>query len=175
MAALPPAAAPLLNESTFPKRGPCKSVPQMVHGLTFNGLLPVDTWGVSCTNGWTGGNWAGRASDAAKVAHALWGGGGGALVSPALSDAMKTFVPLDRGPWGIGLPYGLGAMDIGSQMGLFKRPAGVYIGHGGETFGFTGFAGFVPSKNVSLAIFANAENGAATLEATAAALSLLGV
>lgn len=68
---LPPAAAPLLANSSFPTHGLCSSVAHMVHGLTFNGLIPTDTWDVSCTNGWTGGNWAGRASDAAAVVHAL--------------------------------------------------------------------------------------------------------
>lgn len=88
---------------------------------------------------------------------------------------MKTFQKLDRGPFGVGMPYGLGVMDIGSQLGLFQRPVDTYIGHAGETFGFTGFAGFVPRVNASLAIFANAENLAATTAAAAAALAMLGV
>ena len=51
----------------------------------------------------------------------------------------------------------------------------MFIGHGGETFGFTGNVGFIPKLNASVAVFANAEDGVAIAEATAGALSLLGV
>ena len=177
IAILPPAAAPLLSLSHFPTHGPCSKVAGMVHGITFNGLVPVDTWGVSCTNGWTGGNWAGRTRDAAQVAHALWAGGAGGtgtLVSAELADQMRRFEPLDTGSFKV--PYGLGAMDLGSQLGgVFTRPEGAFYGHGGETFGFTGYMGFVPKVNASLAVFANAEDVLATSEAAAGVLTFMGV
>ena len=112
--------------------------------------------------------------------------------------------PLTKGPWGVGMPYGLGTMDLGSQLGgYFTRPKGVFIGHGGETCktkgieplphiptraaadsqrfdpvtpdGFTGYVGYVPKLNASLAVFANAEDAIATTAAAAGALSLMGV
>lgn len=183
---LPEEAHFVTDAGHFPKHGTCSEVAYMAHGLTFNGILPVDTWGISCTNGWTGGNWAGPAYSAAQVTQKLFhcegnhttGGcteGGGRLISKNATDEMRNFGKLDFGSFGIGIPYGLGLMDLGSQLVIKKRPVGTYIGHGGETFGFTGFTGFVPSKNVSLAVFANAENVVATMSATSAALSMLGV
>ena len=42
--ALPPAAAPLLSHSSFPRHGACNEVGHMVHGLTLSEKgLPVDT------------------------------------------------------------------------------------------------------------------------------------
>ena len=58
----------MLQDSHFPKHGTCSHIKDMVHGVALNGFqLPIDTWGLSCTNGWTGGNWAGTTADAANV------------------------------------------------------------------------------------------------------------
>lgn len=172
---LPGAAQPLLRNSHFPKHGACSRVKRMVHGLALRGFqAPVDTWGLSCTNGWTGGNWAGATEDAARVVQSLWGSHG--LLQPATAAAMRKMRPLDKGVWGIGLPYGLGTMDLGSSLGgIYTRPVGTYIGHGGETYGFTGQVGYIPKLNASLAVFANAEDVLATASAAAGALSLMGV
>jgi len=174
LAILPPAAPPLLSHSAFPVHGVCGTVDRMVHGLTFNAYgFPLDTFALSCTNGWTGGNWAGTTADAASLVWALWGSA--RLLRSKDADLMRHMTPLDSGTWGVGLPYGLGTMDLGSQLpGSFKRPIGTYIGHGGETYGFNSYVGFIPSLNVSLAVVANQENLLAVAEATAGALSLLG-
>ena len=67
-------------------------------------------------------------------------------------------------------------MDLGSQLeGVWRRPFGTYIGHGGETFGFNAFVGYIPRLNTSLAVVANAEDLLAVAEATAGALTILGV
>ena len=174
--ALPPTAAPLLSNSTFPQHGPCSKVPRMVHGLTYNGFVPVDTYGLSCTNGWTGGDWAGSAADAASIVQSLWGRRGSLLTPSTADEMLSSMKPLDTGSWGIGVLYGLGTMDMGSQLpGVYCREPGVLVGHGGETFGFTGTVGYIAKINASLAVFANAEDGVATESAVAGALTLLGV
>lgn len=58
-AILPPAALALLKHSSFPQHGACGKVKGMVHALVPTGTgRPADAFDVSCTNGWTCGNWA---------------------------------------------------------------------------------------------------------------------
>mmetsp|Transcript_27482 Transcript_27482/g.82175 ORF Transcript_27482/g.82175 Transcript_27482/m.82175 type:complete len:236 (-) Transcript_27482:134-841(-) len=63
-AILPPAALALLKHSSFPQHGACGKVKGMVHALVPTGTgRPADAFDVSCTNGWTCGNWAGATVD----------------------------------------------------------------------------------------------------------------
>mmetsp|Transcript_30811 Transcript_30811/g.92046 ORF Transcript_30811/g.92046 Transcript_30811/m.92046 type:complete len:140 (+) Transcript_30811:906-1325(+) len=94
----------------------------------------------------------------------LWGRGG--LLRGDLSDEMRRMEPLDTGAFGVGLPYGLGTMDLGSQLEWpSTRRFGTFYGHGADTFGFTGTFGYIPKINASLAVVANTELGLAVDQA----------
>jgi len=144
-----------LSHTKFGVHGTCQDY-GTVHGVTIDGMpkkLPSDVYTMTCTNGWTCGNLLSSAGDAAKYVKALLGPG--ELVLKA--DMQKQMLPvsnLDRG-WMVGLPYGLGLMDMSF---VLKQPAGTIIGHGGATYGFLSFTGYLPDIDVGFSIVANIEN-----------------
>ena len=87
----------------------------------------MDAFEMSCAGGWTCGNLIGAAADVARFTQALHAEG--KIVSTSALDQMRTFAPLNLG-WSIGLPYGLGMMDLSADIGMTPRTV---MGHEGKT------------------------------------------
>jgi len=127
-----------------------------VHGLCTERVVK-DTYHMSCTNGWTCGNLLSNGADAATFARALLGNEERVLKKETLQQ-MQKMRPISFG-WGKSrLYYGLGLMDLSIVAG---EPAGslAFVGHGGETYGFNSFVGYLRSADAGVAIAANNEFG----------------
>jgi CubicO group peptidase (beta-lactamase class C family) len=143
-----------MKHTKFGVHGTCEHY-GTVHGLTIDGLpwhKPSDVYNMSCTNGWTCGNLLSSAGDAAKFVKALLGPGERVL-NADLQNEMLNLTALTHG-WSVGLPYGLGLMDLSHW---FKLPSKSFVGHGGATYGFLSFTGYMKDIDVGFSIVANVE------------------
>jgi D-alanyl-D-alanine carboxypeptidase len=144
-----------LHHTKFALHGTCKEY-GTVHGVTIDAWpnkLPSDVYAMSCTNGWTCGNLLSSAGDAARFVKALLGPGERVL-SADLQRKMLAVSGLTQG-WQVGLPYGLGTMDFSRSLNLTD---GTIVGHGGATYGFLSFTGYMKDIDVGFSIVANIED-----------------
>jgi len=127
-----------------------------VHGLCTERVVK-DTYYMSCTNGWTCGNLLSNGADAASFARALLGKEERVLKKETLQQ-MQKMRPISFGFGKSRLYYGLGLMDLSMVAG---EPTGslAFVGHGGETYGFNSFVGYLRSADAGVAIAANNEFG----------------
>eukprot|EP00041_Stephanoeca_diplocostata_P021552 m.503529 g.503529 ORF g.503529 m.503529 type:complete len:581 (+) comp21849_c0_seq3:116-1858(+) len=136
-------ALPLKNCTTFPLLGKCSTHPGVVpqwcpDPVTYKWVNLQD---YSCLNGWTMGNIAAAPLDVAAFYFYLLSGHEPRMLSHASLVAMTTWTNLSFG-WGVGVPYGLGLMDMGANGSfLVKDVVGLddahvdLVGHGGEDWG----------------------------------------
>jgi CubicO group peptidase (beta-lactamase class C family) len=141
-----------MNSTKFALHGPCRRYSK-VHAYSNEQTPPIDMYDVSCTNGWTCGNLISNAADAAFFVRALLGEGERVVKSSTQEEMLKT-QQLDK-VWSIGLPYGLGLMDLGVQAGM---EPGRLVGHGGETYGFNAYTAYSKSWDFGISVVANSEN-----------------
>lgn len=141
-----------MPNTNFAVHGPCSKYTN-VHGYSAEKFPPVDVYDVSCTNGWACGNVVSNAGDAAVFVRALLGQGE-RVVKTATQQEMLKLSPLSKG-WMVGLPYGLGLMDVSRFMKLEPR---TLVGHGGETYGFNAQTGYSKEYDFGLSVVANTES-----------------
>jgi CubicO group peptidase (beta-lactamase class C family) len=151
-AGLPEDVLAQMPNTKFAVHGLCSEYTK-VHGYSGEKFPPVDVSDVSCTNGWTCGNVVSNAGDAAVFVRALLGQGE-RVVKTATQQEMLKMSPLTQG-WMVGLPYGLGLMDISHMMRLEPR---TLVGHGGETYGFNAQTGYSKEHDFGLSVVANTES-----------------
>ena len=159
LAPLTRASTTEFEETRFPVHGPCygfvtatgEAGGTTIHGYQSaghtEGLGVVDTYGLSCTQGWTCGNmvttprnvarffWrllrpvsrSASPSASARAAHAEGGGlaSQGALISNASLTQMRAWLPTGLRPGDVTFEYGLGlmnfnSMDWGFQVGALQ-------------------------------------------------------
>jgi len=142
-----------MKNTAFGVHGLCSAYTK-VHAYSNERSPPVDVSNVSCTNGWTCGNLISSAADAAFFVRALLGEGERVLTTRTQKEMLK-FNPLSKKSWSVGLPYGLGIMDLGFEAGM--KP-GAFVGHGGETYGFNAFTAYVKEYDFGISVVANSEN-----------------
>merc|ERR1712176_1606672 len=143
---------PGMTGTSFAVHGLCSEYTK-VHAYSDERTQEVDVYDVSCTNGWTCGNLISTAADAAIFVKALLGGGE-RVVKEKTKQEMLKFKPLDK-TWALGLPYGLGLMDLSWFM---KMAPGELVGHAGETYGFNSLTMYSKQYDFGLSITANSEN-----------------
>jgi len=158
---------PEMTSTIFGLHGKCSNYTNVHAYSTAPGYL-VDVYNWSCTNGWTCGNLISSAADAAVFVRALLGKGE-RVVKKSTQEEMLKFVPLNK-TWAIGLPYGLGLMDVG--WGAQLEP-GAFVGHCGDTYGFNSITGYVKEHDFSLSVVANSENANITNDAAAQAYEII--
>merc|ERR1712232_1320135 len=141
-----------MPNTAFAVHGHCSKYTD-VHGYSKEVQPPADVYDVSCTNGWTCGNLVSNAADAAFFVRALLGSGE-QVVSHASRAEMLKMEAFTTG-WSTGLPYGLGLMDMSKNV---REPAGTFVGHGGETYGFNAMTAYSKTHDFGLSIVANTEN-----------------
>lgn len=154
---------PEMTSTRFAIRGVCSKYTR-VHAYSSEVSPPVDVYNFSCTNGWTCGNLISNAGDAAVFVRALLADkdrGGARVVSEKTRNEMIKMQKLGKKSWAIGLPYGLGLMDLGFESG---REPGAFVGHGGETYGFNAFTGYDKPYDYGISVVANNENATMTVE-----------
>lgn len=185
---LGPAGSPFRKKYagvTFAGRGPCSRYENMVHSYASTGKVdPItgqneytDMYNSSCLNGWTMGNIAISAIDAAQFYYDLFaapygigGASGGAtgtgLVPSVVSgfsrwkmSQLERIGPAD--PWGQGIHYGYGTFDVMPGFSNEFTPPVTdnrdhdLIGHGGADYGTYLEGGWHPALNVAIAIGVN--------------------
>jgi len=150
---LPKDVLSAMPSTSFAVHGPCSKYTD-VHAYSKERTPPVDVYSVSCTNGWTCGNLISNAADAAVFVRALLGKGERVLKASSQQE-MMSFKPLTQG-WSTGLEYGLGLMDMSKFVGGTQK--GEFMGHGGETYGFSASTAYSKTHDFGASIVANAEN-----------------
>jgi len=121
----------------------------------YTGNLQLDNMGsmperAVLTSSWAAGSFISDADDAAQWIDALYGKK--AVLSPDALKAMLTFVdvPSSQNNWWDG--YGLGTMRM--HVKTDKGEEELY-GYGGNTFTFTSFAFYLPSRGASISFLIN--------------------
>ena len=118
----------------------------------------VDLYGSSCLNGWTMGNIATSPFDQARFYQMLMQG---RLVRRELLEEMMHWHPLTNGWFRPGFTYGMGLMNLTSNIRLMNWSHADWaqvVGHAGRDWG-SGMNnnGFYPLLNVSTALGTNSE------------------
>jgi hypothetical protein len=133
--------------------------------LTVPGTTDNLSWGrktvvsnqTSSILGWTCGNMVGRTLDVAQFFFDLLGPSSNPVVSEASKEFMCEFAPVTAG-WGkeIGMWYGAGLMA--EKVADDSSDFDYFMGHAGETYGFSSSQGFIPRVNGSFSVVANVDD-----------------
>lgn len=114
--------------------------------------------------GWTCGHMVGAAGDVSRFFFDLFNPQfSHSIVSDASLSEMTRTKPLSKG-WGSQLKYGAGIMEAPFSRNRSYQPSnrsqwGWYLGHGGETYGFSSHQGYMVPAGAGFSINANTDNG----------------
>jgi len=116
--------------------------------------------------GWTNGNMVGRTSDVSKWWYDLEDlDSTTPIVSNASRAEMNRVVALDTGMLK-GIPYGAGVMKLPFSFQYFPDDYdswGYYLGHAGETYGFSSLNGYMLGARAGFSVAANADDSQSTM------------
>ena len=160
------------SHSLFVNRGTCEdhtSVHGFMEGYSSASLPPQDVWNVSCTGGWTGGNYLGSVADVARYTHALYSVTAPRIVKAASLRDMLNFTAPSRPGHEAFKFYGMGTFNLDWSVDA-NRSVPAY-GHVGDTYGYQSQATYAPGLDFALSVGTNVETNSQAQPAEATCLA----
>jgi len=153
MTVIPESLRDSFQRSVFVNEGTCEQHTP-VHGFMQSystaSLPPQDVWNVSCTGGWTGGNFLGSVADVSRYTYLLYNKRHPQIVSQASQELMTNFSSPDLG--GSFKFYGMGTFSLDWSVGDAEA-----YGHVGDTYGYQSQSTYFPELDFVLTVATNVE------------------
>jgi len=153
----PPSVRKTFNSSTFVDKGACSAYTP-VHGIMAPSYYDpdakgdTDVWNVSCTGGWTAGNYIGSALDVAKFTYDLYGPEAKIVSKESQAHLINFTAPNSHHKF-----YGMGTFSLDWTASTETANITGY-GHVGDTYGYQSQTTYFPDLDFVITVATNVES-----------------